>query len=53
MATALIEAVAQAARERNCSRVYWITHETNLDAQQMYAQVAERSGFIQYVKKLG
>jgi GNAT superfamily N-acetyltransferase len=52
VATALIETVAQAARERNCSRVYWITHETNLDAQQLYAQVAERSGFIQFVKKL-
>jgi len=53
VATALIEAVAAAAKKRGCSRVYWITHETNLDAQRMYAQVAERSGFIQYVKKLG
>ena len=53
VATALIEAVANAARKRGCSRVYWITQETNLDAQKLYVQVAERSGFIQYVKKLG
>ncbi len=53
VATALIEAVAAAAKKRFCSRVYWITHETNLDAQKMYVRVAERSGFIQFVKKLG
>jgi ribosomal protein S18 acetylase RimI-like enzyme len=50
--TALIEAVASAARLRQCSRVYWITHETNTAAQSLYDKVAERSGFIQYVKKL-
>jgi GNAT superfamily N-acetyltransferase len=52
VATALIEAVAQAARARDCSRVYWITHETNLDAQKLYERVAERSGFIQFVRRL-
>jgi GNAT superfamily N-acetyltransferase len=51
VATALIEAVADAARTRGCSRVYWITHETNLDAQKLYVQVAERSGFIQFVRR--
>jgi GNAT superfamily N-acetyltransferase len=51
-ATALIEATAAAARQRGCSRLYWITHETNLTAQSLYDKVAERSGFIQYVRKL-
>jgi ribosomal protein S18 acetylase RimI-like enzyme len=52
VATALIEATAQAAQARGCSRVYWITHETNAAAQALYDKVAERSGFIQYVRKL-
>lgn len=50
--TDLIEAVSAAARRRACSRVYWITHETNAKAQSFYDKVAKRSGFIQYVKKL-
>jgi GNAT superfamily N-acetyltransferase len=50
--SALIEAVSLAARLRGCSRVYWITHETNLVAQSLYDKVAQRSGFIQYVQKL-
>ncbi len=50
--TALIEAVVDDARSRGCSRVYWITHETNEVAQRLYQKVAERSGFIQFVKKL-
>jgi ribosomal protein S18 acetylase RimI-like enzyme len=50
--TALIERVGAAARLRGCSRVYWITHETNEVAQSLYDKVAERSGFIQFVKKL-
>jgi GNAT superfamily N-acetyltransferase len=49
---ALIETVSCAARRRGCSRVYWITHETNEVAQRLYNKVAERSGFIQFVKKL-
>ncbi len=50
--TGLIETVADAARKRGCSRVYWITHETNKIAQGLYNKIAERSGFIQFVKKL-
>ena len=52
VASALIDATAAAARERGCSRVYWITHETNLNAQSLYERVAERSGFIQFVRRL-
>jgi GNAT superfamily N-acetyltransferase len=48
----LIEHVyAEAARE-GCSRVYWLTHETNATAMHLYDRVAERSGFVQYRKIL-
>lgn len=49
---ALIDAVKQRAQSSGASRVYWLTHESNVDAQQLYDQVAERSGFIQYRIKL-
>ena len=44
----LIDAVAAKARALGCSRVHWLTHETNRDAMRLYDKVAERSGFIQY-----
>ena len=49
---ALIEAVYRRAHESGSLRVYWQTHETNLIAQRLYEQVAERSGFIVYRKNL-
>ena len=49
---ALIEAVYQRAREEGASRVYWLTHETNTVAMQLYDKVADRSGFVQYRKVL-
>ncbi|MDX3808126.1 N-acetyltransferase family protein [Bosea thiooxidans] len=49
----LIEAVNQMAREKNCFRVYWQTHETNLQAQELYNKVADKSGFIVYRQPLG
>lgn len=48
----LIEAVYAVARARGCARVYWLTHETNGDAMQLYDKVAARSGFLQYRKML-
>jgi GNAT superfamily N-acetyltransferase len=48
----LIEAVTEKARALGCSRVHWLTHETNVQAMQLYDQVAERSGFVQYRKIL-
>lgn len=45
---ALIEAVYARADELKCDRVYWLTHETNKDAQALYDKVGKRSGFIQY-----
>jgi GNAT superfamily N-acetyltransferase len=49
---ALIEAVCQRAREAGSPRVYWQTHESNTAAMRLYDQVAERSGFIVYRKRV-
>lgn len=49
----LIMHVYTTAAEVGCSRVYWLTHETNTDAMQLYDRVADRSGFVQYRKLLG
>ena len=46
----LIEHVYAAAQAAGCSRVHWLTHETNTDAMQLYDRIAEKSGFIQYRK---
>ena len=49
---ALIEEVYRRAKEYGSARVYWQTHETNLVAQRLYDEVAQRSGFIVYRKDL-
>lgn len=38
------------ARAQGCSRIYWLTHESNAQAMQLYDQVADRPGFVQYRK---
>ncbi|GAA1965516.1 GNAT family N-acetyltransferase [Kitasatospora viridis] len=48
VARALIEAVTDFARERQCQRVYWMTHETNATARLLYDKVADNRGFIRY-----
>jgi len=48
----LIEYVYQAAANEGCSRVHWITHESNATARLLYDRIADRSGFIQYRKLL-
>jgi GNAT superfamily N-acetyltransferase len=45
---ALIAAVADWARERRCSRVYWMTQADNAVARRLYDKVAENRGFIRY-----
>jgi ribosomal protein S18 acetylase RimI-like enzyme len=50
---ALIEHVYQQSAAAGCSRVYWLTHETNEVAMRLYDRIAERSGFIQYRKAVG
>jgi GNAT superfamily N-acetyltransferase len=49
---ALVEHVYDRAAEMGCSRVWWLTHETNTDAMKLYDKVADRSGFVQYRKIL-
>jgi len=46
----LIDAVYVQARAAGAGRVYWLTHETNSTAMQLYDKVAERSGFVVYRK---
>jgi GNAT superfamily N-acetyltransferase len=46
----LIEHVYREAAAVGCSRVYWLTHETNHHAMLLYDRVADRSGFLQYRK---
>lgn len=48
----LIEAVYAKAESLGCSRVHWLTHETNTTAMQLYDKVASRPGFVQYRKVL-
>lgn len=47
-ARALIEQVAQAAREHGATRYYWHTKEDNARARALYDQVARFAGFIRY-----
>ncbi|MDB5828174.1 MAG: GCN5-related N-acetyltransferase [Variovorax sp.] len=48
LAAQLIRSVYEAAEQLGAARVYWLTHESNTTAMQLYDQVAERSGFVQY-----
>jgi GNAT superfamily N-acetyltransferase len=48
VARALIAAVADWAGAQGCSRVYWLTHESNRTARYLYDKVAENRGFIRY-----
>lgn len=48
VARALIERVAEVARERGCARLYWTTKEDNAVARALYDKVATFSGFIRY-----
>ncbi len=49
---ALIDAVADLAREEGAGRLYWLTHESNATARRLYDSIAQQSGFIQYRKAL-
>jgi GNAT superfamily N-acetyltransferase len=48
----LIETVYASAAEAKCSRVWWLTHETNTSAMQLYDRIADKSGFVQYRKTM-
>ena len=47
---ALIEAVAEHARQQGAAEFYWLTAEDNATARALYDRVASRSGFLHYVK---
>jgi GNAT superfamily N-acetyltransferase len=51
-ARALIERVAQAARDRGAIQYYWHTQESNAAARLLYDRVARFNGFIRYVYPL-
>jgi len=48
----LIEHVYTQAQAAGCSRVHWLTHETNSRAMLLYERIGERSGFVQFRKLL-
>ena len=48
VATALIGAVAEAARARGAVKYYWLTKEDNLQARALYDRVARFKGFVRY-----
>jgi GNAT superfamily N-acetyltransferase len=48
VARALIETVADVARERGATRYYWLTQEGNEVARALYDKVAAYHGFIRY-----
>ena len=50
---ALIEHVYARAAEAKSPRVWWLTHETNHTAMQLYDRIADKSGFVQYRKAIG
>ncbi|MGH2915269.1 MAG: GNAT family N-acetyltransferase [Solirubrobacteraceae bacterium] len=45
---ALIRGVTEWASAHACSRVYWMTHETNATARRLYDRVAVHNGFLRY-----
>jgi len=47
-ARALIERVAEMARSRGATRLYWTTQEDNARARLLYDKVARFNGFIRY-----
>jgi GNAT superfamily N-acetyltransferase len=47
---ALVEHVYADAKRRGAPRVYWLTHESNHKAMQLYDRIADRSGLIHYRK---
>ncbi|MDX8524383.1 GNAT family N-acetyltransferase [Mesorhizobium sp. MSK_1335] len=47
---ALVEGVYERAGQAGANRVYWLTHETNHTAMQLYDRIGERSGFVVYRK---
>lgn len=47
-ASALINAVREAAKQNNCERLYWVTGESNTVARSLYDKMAEKTEYFQY-----
>lgn len=45
----LIEAVAAASRKAGANSPYWLTHQSNVVARQLYDRLGQNQGFLQYV----
>lgn len=52
VARALIEHVAQVARDRGAARLYWHTRQDNERARLLYDKVANFRGFVTYDRRL-
>jgi GNAT superfamily N-acetyltransferase len=48
VARAIIADIYARASVAGSSRVYWLTHETNVTAMKLYDQLAEKPGFVMY-----
>jgi GNAT superfamily N-acetyltransferase len=48
VATALIEAVADAARAKGAAKFYWMTKADNQTARALYDRIARFKGFVRY-----
>jgi GNAT superfamily N-acetyltransferase len=48
VATALIDAVAEAARARGAAKYYWLTKQDNATARALYDRIAAWKGFLRY-----
>jgi GNAT superfamily N-acetyltransferase len=48
VATALVDAVADAARARGAGAYYWLTKEDNRPARALYDRIARWKGFLRY-----
>ena len=48
VATALIDAVAAAARARGAVKYYWLTKDDNDRARALYDRIAAFKGFLRY-----
>lgn len=48
VARALIDAVGEAARERDAAALYWLTKYDNAEARLLYDKVARNKGFVRY-----
>jgi GNAT superfamily N-acetyltransferase len=44
----LIEAVAESAKAAGANSPYWLTHQSNMVARQLYDRLGQNQGFIHY-----